>query len=562
MKKILLFAGHDFKFLNNFIEKSKEKFNIIFDNWTGQTTHDKELSLQLLNKADIIFCEWCFGNIIFYSKYKKQHQKLYVRIHRTESSTDCWEKSNLYNIDKIFFVSKSWMIEHTKMKNVTDEKILSKYSYLYNDLSDIFKPQYDKIKIKLEDKNKILNIGFVGLNPSNRKCPLKCIPVLKKLSENYKINFYVIGKMPKDIEWMCQKPPHIFYERFQKGIDIFFKELSIINNIKVIKMGYIPNEKLYDIFFDINYLLIPSSNESFYKSALESLMAGCIPLFYGEYVTKFNAEMNWPKEFCFNNDNEVIEFINDFENKNDKYNFLKPTIENYWNKYNSNNVFNSFIQDIQTNYSKIFNIYGLKRSGLHCIIKDILNSLYDFPKINKTLHKNLPYDAIESNNDIIFFNNITKIFNHKKFEQKNKFLLFEDPNNQIIFNSMNTSNCNIIIIRDVKNNIMSRIKKSMDLFKDNSMGSYHKMKVDNDYICKLTLLLELIIDNSIPNKIVINYDMYIKDNDYRYNILQKINKFLNNKIINKDKLDAFKLKDISEYGGGSSFDNEEQKKKL
>lgn len=359
MEKTILFAGHDFKFLNNFIEKSKEKFNIIFDKWDGQLNHNQNISFNLLNKADIIFCEWCFGNIIFYSKYKKQHQKLYVRIHRTESYTDCWEKSNLYNIDKIFFVSKSWMTEHTIMKNVTDEKILSKYSYLYNDLSYVFKPQYDKIKIKLEDKNKnkILNIGFIGINPSYIKCPLKCIPILKKLSINYKINFYIIGNMPKDIEWMCQKPPHIFYERFQKGIDIFFKELRMIENINVIKMGYIPNNDLYSIYYKINYVLVPSSIESFHKSALESLMAGCIPLFYGEYVTKFNAVMNWPKELCFNNDNEVIEFIIEFENRNNKYNILKPMIDFYWNKYNLDNVFNSFIKDTKIHYmTKTLNI--------------------------------------------------------------------------------------------------------------------------------------------------------------------------------------------------------------
>lgn len=56
--------------------------------------------------------------------------------------------------------------------------------------------------------------------------------------------------------------------------------------------------------------------------------------------------MNWSKEIYFTNDNKVIKFINDFENKNDKYNFPKPMIENYWNKYNFNIVFNYFIQNI------------------------------------------------------------------------------------------------------------------------------------------------------------------------------------------------------------------------
>ena len=68
MKKTILFAGDDFKFLNNFIKKSKEKFNILIDKWDGQMNHNQNKSFELLDKADIIFCEWCFGNIIFYSK--------------------------------------------------------------------------------------------------------------------------------------------------------------------------------------------------------------------------------------------------------------------------------------------------------------------------------------------------------------------------------------------------------------------------------------------------------------------------------------------------------------
>ena len=462
MEKTILFAGHDFKFLNNFIEKFKEKFNIIFDKWDGQLNHNQNISFNLLNKADIIFCEWCFGNIIFYSKYKKQHQKLYVRIHRTESYTDCWEKSNLYNIDKIFFVSKSWMTEHTIMKNVTDEKILSKYSYLYNDLSYVFKPQYDKIKIKLEDKNKnkILNIGFIGINPSYIKCPLKCIPILKKLSINYKINFYIIGNMPKDIEWMCQKPPHIFYERFQKGIDIFFKELSMIENINVIKMGYIPNNDLYSIYYKINYVLVPSSIESFHKSALESLMAGCIPLFYGEYVTKFNAVMNWPKELCFNNDNEVIEFIIEFENKNNKYNILKPMIDFYWNKYNLDNVFNSFIKDTKIDYmTKLENIY----TGFEGRFDIYKNNSFIYKKTKNNQHGIKLKYQINNNYKLYKFiieNSYKKNYNHtiKGFDVEND----------------GSYSCKYIegyrldkINKDFEQNLLNKIKKAVNNLKIN-----------------------------------------------------------------------------------------------
>ena len=72
------------------MKKQKKQYNVLLDKWSGYKTHNKRISLELLGKADIIFCEWSLGNIVFYSKYKKPHQKLYVRIHRFESSENYW----------------------------------------------------------------------------------------------------------------------------------------------------------------------------------------------------------------------------------------------------------------------------------------------------------------------------------------------------------------------------------------------------------------------------------------------------------------------------------------
>ena len=75
-----------------------------------------------------------------------------------------------------------------------------------------------------------------------------------------------------------------------KDIDDLIINLKNVD-INLIIHNYIDNSKLYNYLLNLDYLLVPSANESFHKSSLESLMAGCQPLFYGEFVTKLNARL-------------------------------------------------------------------------------------------------------------------------------------------------------------------------------------------------------------------------------------------------------------------------------
>ena len=349
MSKTILVAGHNLFFINEMINYCKGEFNILIDKWWSHDGHNKEKSLELLNKSDIIFCEWCLGNIVFYSEHKKNNQKLFVRIHRFESYELYWDKMLLDKIDKILFVSKSWMYMHTKIKNINDINIIKKFNLLENCLSNEFKPKNIKIIKKLSNRKKILNLGIIGINPAKRKCPLKCLPVLKELSNRYKINFYIIGAMPQQVSWIRNQPYEIYYNEYKKDIDIFLEELKIIKNLTLIRTGIIPNKIMPKILNKLDYLLVPTSNEAMPQSSLESLMSGCVPLFYGEYVTKIEARRNWPEMFCFNNYNEVINFIDKtFNNGDIKY--VKKIIEiikKYWNTHKTETVYLKFKKFIQ-----------------------------------------------------------------------------------------------------------------------------------------------------------------------------------------------------------------------
>ena len=148
--KTILIAGHDFKFINGIIKELKNYYNVLIDKWTGHNKHDINKSKELLNNADIIICEWCLGNAVFYSNNKMPHQKLFIRLHRVEIKTHYINELNTNNIDGLLYVSSSWkVISNQEYKFNTIKNVY----YFKNDLHDSFKPCYEKIKIK-HNKNK------------------------------------------------------------------------------------------------------------------------------------------------------------------------------------------------------------------------------------------------------------------------------------------------------------------------------------------------------------------------------------------------------------------------
>tara|TARA_A100001015_G_C14771147_1_gene625295 strand:- start:202 stop:849 length:648 start_codon:yes stop_codon:yes gene_type:complete len=161
-----------------------------------------------------------------------------------------------------------------------------------------------------------------------------------------------------------------------------------------------------------------------------------------------------------------------------------------------------------------FIINGMRRSGLHCIVNDIILH-YNFQNKINLLFKN---DV-----NLIKYNNLPK--NHSVF-------LFEDQLN-VVQNKMRTQ-FNIIIIRDIYDNIISRIKKSAGWSKVNK--SYLK-------IMKKILKEILGITNTIPDKIIINYNLYISNHDYRISILKQFG---------ISDIKPFS-KEIPHYGGGRTF---------
>lgn len=162
-----------------------------------------------------------------------------------------------------------------------------------------------------------------------------------------------------------------------------------------------------------------------------------------------------------------------------------------------------------------FLFFGMRRSGLHCTTFDILQNF----KLN--------------NNKIIILNNDTNYLEFKNTKKENNAFIFEDKIFPVTVKIK--KQYNIIIIRDIFDNIISRIHKNKEW-----------SVIDNHYFKTFKNILKeaLNLTNNIENKIIINYENYFSDSNYREIILKK---YFNFEIINSI------YNHIPDFGGGQTF---------
>ena len=79
-------AGHDLKFFTPLLDYLRRQpgLEVRLDQWAALGKHDADVSRELADWADVVVCEWCGPNAVWYSKHKRRGSRLLVRLHRFE----------------------------------------------------------------------------------------------------------------------------------------------------------------------------------------------------------------------------------------------------------------------------------------------------------------------------------------------------------------------------------------------------------------------------------------------------------------------------------------------
>ncbi|MEB6379760.1 glycosyltransferase [Leclercia adecarboxylata] len=290
-KKTILIAGHDLKFAKHIIEycESNVDCELIYDYWKGHDKHDEEKSKILLNQADIIFCEWGLGNAVWYSNNKKPGQRLIVRLHLQEISTDYPNHYDINAIDAIVCVSPYWM-----------EKFRSKFLFPRSKMCMI----YNLIDVKSFDIEKSeqsrFNLGFIGMVPQRKRLDL-ALDVLEYLyAKDKRFKLYVLGKKPEDYHWMNSRIDEMeYYDKIYKRI----KKAAWSKN--VIFDGHTDNVAKW--MAKIGWMLSTSDFESFHMAPAEGMASGTVPLLY-EWP---GVKTIYPDNFVFKTAADISKFVSD-----------------------------------------------------------------------------------------------------------------------------------------------------------------------------------------------------------------------------------------------------------
>lgn len=263
----VLVAGHDLKFfalLQDALE-STGKFEFLVDVWAGHDKHDERKSLELLEQADVIFCEWCLGNLKWYSNNKKPHQRLVARFHAQERTLPYVAESNWDNIDHIGYVSKSIFQEGQKIFGFPEERV----SVIPNLLD---RNKFTPLRKSGDAK---YTLGIIGVTPSLKRLD-RAIDLLEALLlEDNRFCLRVKGKNPLGYDWLLKRQDELSYYK-----NIYKK----INENPMLRHKVIfdpPGDDVNDWLSLVGYILSPSDFESFHMAIGEGMLTGAIPIIWG-----------------------------------------------------------------------------------------------------------------------------------------------------------------------------------------------------------------------------------------------------------------------------------------
>ena len=102
----VLVAGHQLAFFAPVWEQLQAAgWEVGEDHWSRHDTHDAARSRSLLADADVVLCEWCLGNAVWYAARRRPEQRLVVRFHRSELTTRYPAQLDIGSVDQVVFVS-------------------------------------------------------------------------------------------------------------------------------------------------------------------------------------------------------------------------------------------------------------------------------------------------------------------------------------------------------------------------------------------------------------------------------------------------------------------------
>lgn len=265
-RTVVLVAGHDLKFFTPLQRKLQAtgRFVFLVDQWRGHDKHDASVSRKLLAQADVIFCEWCLGNLVWYSRNKQPHQRLVARFHLQERELPYVNEATWDAIDHISYVSEFIRREGQAVFGFPQ----SKTSVIDNLLDE------NRFTARTKTADARFTLGIVGVAPARKRLD-RALDVLEALLEqDDRYCLRIKGRHPLEYGWLLGRKDELAY---------YQQVFERINSSPFLRHKVIfdpPGDDVNDWFTMVGFILSPSDFESFHMAVGEGALTGALPVIW------------------------------------------------------------------------------------------------------------------------------------------------------------------------------------------------------------------------------------------------------------------------------------------
>ncbi|WP_445154085.1 glycosyltransferase [Arthrobacter sp. Hor0625] len=264
-KTRVLIAGHDLKFAGELVAvlNMREDVELAFDHWETLHTHDESASERLRDWADVIICEWCGPNAVWYSNNKRPRQKLIVRLHMFELNGPWLASVAKDNIDVLVCVSQLYVERTLKRTQWNDVNVVVIPNAV--DVADLARQKEPGHRFRL---------GIVGIVPMRKRLDRSIDLLERLLAHDNRYTLHVRGRMPWEYPYEWKKPlqREAYLEIFARiGRSEALREAVVFEPFGPDMASWLRK---------IGYVLSPSSDESFHLAPAEGMASGAVPVFW------------------------------------------------------------------------------------------------------------------------------------------------------------------------------------------------------------------------------------------------------------------------------------------
>jgi glycosyltransferase involved in cell wall biosynthesis len=256
-------AGHDLKFFTPLLSylRLQPDLEVRLDQWAALGDHDPAASRELAAWADVVICEWCGPNAVWYSRHKRRGSRLLVRLHRFELRSPYPSQLKISAVSQVICVSKHYARLCREYTGWPETKVATVPNAL--DVAQLDRPKLDGARFHL---------GLVGMVPSRKRLDL-ALDVLEELRrEDDRCLLFVKSGMPWEHWWVWQNPA----ER-----EHYASALRRVQRSPLLRGAVVFDDAGPDVaawLRRVGFVLSTSDDESFHVAPAEGMVSRAVPV--------------------------------------------------------------------------------------------------------------------------------------------------------------------------------------------------------------------------------------------------------------------------------------------